>query len=69
MQRQFYVGRNFIPEELRCLYEEVSENFERRVFGALKTKESDNEKTRRVPKKFLVKREIHAAIPGGKGAT
>ncbi len=63
MQRQFYIGRISIPEELRPLYEEVSKDFEQKVFGALKTKkEKKNEKVRGVSKKFLGEREFYTAI-------
>lgn len=65
METSYHIGKNTIPVELRFLYEEVSEDFEQKVFGALKSKkEKRNEKARRVFKKLSAKREIYAAVPG-----
>ena len=67
MDTNFRIGKNTIPVELRSLYEEVSSDFEQRVFGALKTKMGRNdEKARKVSKKFSIERKIHAAVHGGK---
>ena len=44
MNQYFSIAGNRIPIEFKHLYEEVSETFERKVMGAIKTKKERTEK-------------------------
>lgn len=60
MNQYFSIAGNRIPIEFKHLYEEVSETFERKVMGAIKTKkESKNEKNKKISKKSYYPRRLH----------
>ena len=60
MNQYFSIAGNKIPIEFKSLYEEVSETFERKVMGAIKTKkENKNEKNKKISKESYHPRRLH----------
>lgn len=60
MNQYFSIAGNRIPIEFKHLYEEVSETFERKVMGAIKTKkENKNEKNKKISKESYYPRRLH----------